>query len=314
MASAHRITVLRKGAVAGTMLRADATERGIIALMLGGDMAPIPELGYDTHAATVPVRVSDNRPPMAELTSVTLPGDGTATGLIDVDMTIRAGEILGIAGVSGNGQSLLGDLLLARCRQTSGTVKIFGRDINEWSTPALLDAGIACIPEEPLRMGAVPGMTVLENLLLGDQAEYARHRGLTLDWGRAQRDAERELNTTFVSTAPRLTVPVETLSGGNLQRVIIARELGRAPKLLVAYYPVRGLDVSNAAATHRLLRRYRDAGTGILFISEDLDELFSMSDRLLVMYHGRVVGEFTPETMDRHRVGHLMTGGKTEAS
>jgi simple sugar transport system ATP-binding protein len=130
-----------------------------------------------------------------------------------------------------------------------------------------------------------------------------------MQWPLARQAAEQHLNTTFVTAAPRLDWQAQNLSGGNLQRVVIARELGRNPKVLLAYYPARGLDVSNAEAMRRLLLAYRGQGVAILLVSEDMDELFALSDRLLVMYHGRVVGAFRPQETTADEVGHLMTGG-----
>ena len=161
-------------------------------------------------------------------------------------------------------------------------------------------------------MGAIPGMVVAENMILGEQTSYQKYGGLSLDWPVARQHADELLNTTFVSSPPGLDVYVETLSGGNLQRVLIARELGRSPKLMLAYYPARGLDISNATAARRLLLQYRDNGTGILLVSEDLEELFAMSDRLIVMYHGEIVGSFKPEETTTYEVGRLMTGAKKE--
>lgn len=159
-------------------------------------------------------------------------------------------------------------------------------------------------------MGAVAGMNVAENMVLGAQRAFSRYAGLTMDWLQIHNTAKNLLTTTFVATAPKLGVKVEHLSGGNLQRVVIARELGRQPKVLLAYYPARGLDISNAEAMRRLLLQHRERGAAILLISEDLDELFSLSDHLVVMYHGRIVGAFEPHTIDAHTVGHLMTGGQ----
>ncbi len=191
-----------------------------------------------------------------------------------------------------------------------GSLRLLGVDAASWPTQRRLQSGVACIPEDPLRMGAIPGMTVAENMILGDQQNYCKGDGMRMDWARARKMGERLLNTTFSSSAPGLDRMVETLSGGNLQRVVIARETGRQPKLLIAYYPARGLDVSNAEAMRRLLLQYRQQGVGILLVSEDMQELFSLSDRLAVMYHGRIVGLTRPDETDAYQVGRLMTGGK----
>jgi simple sugar transport system ATP-binding protein len=301
MASAQRITVLRRGRVAGRLLRAEATPQAIVRLMLGAEPPPpVHREGLADEAGT----------PRFELDDVDLHDPHTGIGLKDISLKLFAGEIVGVAGVSGNGQSELADVALGLRRIDAGAVRLDGQDAAHWSTADILDHGLACIPEDPLRMGAVGGMTVLENMVLGGQAHYATHGGTTMQWLRARHDAEHALNTTFVTAAPRLDWQAQNLSGGNLQRVVIARELSRSPKVLLAYYPARGLDVSNAEAMRKLLLSYRSEGTAILLVSEDMDELFALSDRLVVMYHGRIVGTFRPQETTADTVGHLMTGGQ----
>ena len=301
MASAQRITVLRRGRVAGQMLHAEATPQGIVRLMLGAEPPPpVHREGLADEEGT----------PQFELRNVDLIDEHTGVGLKGVSLQLFAGEIVGVAGVSGNGQSELADVALGLRPLDGGAVLLAGKDAAHWSTAQILDSGLACIPEDPLRMGAIPGMTVLENMILGEQAHYAKRGGLTMQWPQARSDAEQHLNTTFVTTAPRLDWQAENLSGGNLQRVVIARELSRNPKVLLAYYPARGLDVSNAEAMRKLLLSYRSQGMAILLISEDMDELFALSDRLVVMYHGRIVGAFRPQETNADVVGHLMTGGE----
>jgi simple sugar transport system ATP-binding protein len=300
MASAQRITVLRRGRVAGQLLREEATAQAIVKLMLGAEPPPpVHREGLADEAGT----------PLFELRNVNLVDEHTGIGLKQVSLKLFAGEIVGVAGVSGNGQSDLADVALGLRRIDGGELLLRGQDAAHWSTAAILDHGLACIPEDPLRMGAIPGMTVLENMVLGEQARYARHGGTTMQWPQARKDAEQFLNTTFVTATPRLDWQAENLSGGNLQRVVIARELSRSPKVLLAYYPARGLDVSNAEAMRKLLLAYRKQGVGILLVSEDMDELFALSDRLVVMYHGRIVGTFRPHDTNADAVGHLMTGG-----
>jgi simple sugar transport system ATP-binding protein len=302
MASSQRITVLRRGRVAGQMLTAQATPQGIVRLMLGAE--PPPPVHREGLADEAGV-------PQFELRNVDLVDHHTGVGLKGVSLKLFGGEILGVAGVSGNGQSELADVALGLRPLAGGEVLLDGRDTAGWSTAAILDHGVACIPEDPLRMGAIPSMTVLENMVLGDQAEYAAGGGIKLQWPAARRAAEQHLNTTFVTAAPRLDWQAQNLSGGNLQRVVIAREVSRDPKVLLAYYPARGLDVSNAEAMRHLLLTCRGRGVAVLLVSEDLDELFALSDRLVVMYHGRIVGEFRPQDTDADTIGHLMTGGAT---
>lgn len=300
MACAQRITVLRRGRVVGRLLRSEATPQAIVRLMLGAEPpAPAQREGLAAEQGGA----------LLEFNQIDLVDLHTGIGLKQVSLQLFAGEIVGVAGVSGNGQSELADVALGLRRPDAGTLILLGEDTARWSTETILAHGLACIPEDPLRMGAIPGMTVLENMVLGEQSGYAHMKGLRMDWAQARQESERFLNTTFVTTPPRLDWPAEKLSGGNLQRVVIARELSRKPKVLLAYYPARGLDVSNAEAMRQLLLHYRSQGMAILLVSEDMDELFALSDRLLVMYHGRVVGSFRPYETTADVVGHLMTGG-----
>jgi simple sugar transport system ATP-binding protein len=167
-------------------------------------------------------------------------------------------------------------------------------------------SGVAFVPEDPLAMAAVPGMSVRENLALGTGRRYAR--GVTVDWLGLE-SAMAGSFRRFGFPVPGLHAPIRSLSGGNLQRAVLARELAHDPRLIIALYPTRGLDVMSAVAVRKLLGAVRDSGTsGVLLISEDLEELFEMSDRLIVMYGGAIAGEFGRGQWNADVVGHLMTG------
>ncbi|NJN84325.1 MAG: ATP-binding cassette domain-containing protein [Caldilineaceae bacterium] len=164
--------------------------------------------------------------------------------------------------MSGNGQEELGEAALGLAKLTAGQVYLNGQDAAKLSVAGRLGMGIGYIPADPLREGVIPTMSVAENMMLGEQGRYSGSGGLSVNWQQARSDAAEFLGNTFVSSAPRLDVQAVTLSGGNLQRVIIAREIGRTPKLLIAYYPARGLDVSNTEAAHRLLLQHQAQGMG----------------------------------------------------
>jgi simple sugar transport system ATP-binding protein len=168
--------------------------------------------------------------------------------------------------------------------------------------------GVAFIPENPLVMASVPFMTVLENFSLTNTRRYARHAGLSMDWPSVKADAQSTLANLGFDIP--LHASAKALSGGNLQRMIIAREMSHQPRLIIASYPTRGLDVRSALAARRALLQARDNGAGILLISEDLDELFMLSDRMIVLYQGRIVGTFAPSETDVYEIGHLMTGSE----
>ena len=168
------------------------------------------------------------------------------------------------------------------------------------------------IPENPLTMATVPFMTVLENMALTNTWRYARSGGLRMDWQAVRQDMEAALAKFGFSFSPYTLA--RSLSGGNLQRLIIAREMAHHPKLIVASYLTSGLDVQSAIVARQALLQARNEGAGVLLISEDLEELFSLSDRLVVLYGGRIVGEFKPAETDVYTVGHLMTGHQVMGS
>jgi len=306
LACSDRITVMKRGRVAGTIAREHTTEELLIHLMFGDavprDISPSTSKGEQPSAGA---------PPLLELRNVSTRGGGLATRLQGINLEIRAGEIVGFAGVSGNGQRELVDVILGLLPCASGKRMLNGMDATSWSAGRIRSFGIGYIPEDPLGMAAIPWMTIAQNAALGNIDAYARHGGLSIDWDLVRRDVVASFEAlSFEALAP--TIPMRTLSGGQLQRAILARELGRKPKLLIASYPTRGLDVHSALATRRVISELRDSGCGVLFISEDLDELCSLSDRLLVLHAGRIVGRFLPHEIDRHRIGHLMTGSGGE--
>ena len=168
--------------------------------------------------------------------------------------------------------------------------------------------GVVFIPENPLAMASVPYMSVLENFSLTNTWRYARNAGLTMDWSAVKRDALSTFSNLGFDVP--LYVPAKTLSGGNLQRMIIAREMCHQPSLIIASYLTRGLDVQSTHAARTALLQAREEGAGVLLISEDLEELFLLSDRLIVLYQGKIVGTFSPTETDIYEIGHLMTGSE----
>jgi len=168
-------------------------------------------------------------------------------------------------------------------------------------------SGVAFVPDDALGLAAVESLTVLENAALGDPRRYARAGGLAMDWP-AARDDQAQAFTRLGFPVPSLDARLGTLSGGNVQRAVLARELAHAPRLIVALNPTRGLDARSTAATRRALLDARDAGAAVLLISEDLDELLALADRLVVLFRGRIVGAGRPAELGVETIGHLMTG------
>lgn len=299
LACADRITVMRRGRVVGTMARAEATEGRLVSLMFGTAVAEPGSRRGDRLPAGVR--------PLLELRHVTTRAEGQGMGLQGVTLTLLPGEILGVAGVSGNGQRELGDVVLGLERCSSGTKFLWGEDATPWSVAKIRASGVAFIPEDALSMAAVAGLSVLENMALGEVGRYARQGGLSMDWDAVGADLERALQRLGFAI-PARDAPLRTLSGGNIQRMIVAREMARDPRLIVAFYPTRGLDVRSALAVRELLLASRDAGAGVLLISEDLNELFALSDRLVVLFRGQIVGASMPHEITIEEVGYLMTG------
>ncbi len=297
LAAADRVTVLRRGRVAGTALRGGFTAGELVSLMLG---------------VAAPKAVRNAAPLEAVATASALEFQHVTTGsardprgLKDVSFSIAPGEILGVAGVSGNGQQELGEVLLGLCRKTQGSIRLFGDDVHRWPVHRVLGAGVSYVPEDAARMAVVPQMQVTENLVLGDIGRYSG--ALWLNWGSIRQWVGQRLEK-FPLALAKLELRVEGLSGGNVQRVVLARELTRSPRVLIAYYPTRGLDVLTTEKTRELLMNCRAQGGAVLLVSEDLDELLALSDRVIVMHEGRMAGPFHPRQVSPHDIGLLMTG------
>jgi simple sugar transport system ATP-binding protein len=316
LAVADRITVLRRGAVTASMPAAGATERSLVSLMLGTSadavMAANAEAasgstGEDPKQSTIAHENGTGVVPALEIRDADVPDPAGRVHLTNISLTINPGEIVGVAAVSGNGQKELGDLVLGLRHCRAGSMRIRGFDAARWTPSRVLELGVGCVPEDPLRMGTVPRMSIVENMILSERKRYAGWGGLTVRWKMARAHVEQALQR-FSLRVPALDIPVGTLSGGNVQRVVFARELARQPQVLLSYYPTRGMDVPSANAARAMLRARRAENAAILLVSEDLDELFDLSDRLVVMHRGRVAGIFRPNETDAHAVGILMTG------
>jgi general nucleoside transport system ATP-binding protein len=296
---ADRITVLRGGRAAGTLARAEAGESQLLGMMFGKEAV----------ALQVTRQPSQERgSPLLEVRGVETRSQGAEPSLGAIDLEISSGEIVGVAGVSGNGQKELTELLLGMIPCARGTKLLFGSDVTNLSVRELRRRGVGFIPENPLTMATAPFMTVLENMAVPQARRYARWGGLRLDWPAVTRDVEEGLRRFGFSFS--LYVPARSLSGGNLQRMVIVREMMHKPRLIIASYLTRGLDAHSTTAARQSLVQARDGGAGVLLISEDLEELFLLSDRLVVLFGGRIVGAFRPGETDIYRVGQLMTGAE----
>ncbi|WP_214406768.1 ABC transporter ATP-binding protein [Pseudonocardia lacus] len=299
-AIADSITVIRRGTSVGTADPHTVTTRQLAEMMVGSEL-PTPQTGDST--------VTDRE--VLVVSGLELPGEAGGRPLLaGVDLVVRAGEVLGIAGVEGNGQTELVETIMGMRRASAGTISLAGRDISRASTLERREAGIGYIPEDRTRHGLLATQPLWANRMLGHQSRPPVSRGGPLgllDPAAARRDTERIVREFDVRT-PGVDVPAAALSGGNQQKLVVGRELSGDPVLLIASHPTRGVDVGAQAGIWAELRRARAAGLAVLLISADLDELIGLSDTIRVMLRGRLVADADPATVTPEELGSAMTG------
>jgi ABC-type uncharacterized transport system ATPase subunit len=295
-----RITVLRAGRKVGTVSPKDVTPEGLAEMMVGHTL-PSQELPAATGTGEVRLEVRD----------LHVMGDRGAEAVRNLSLDVRSGELVAIAGVSGNGQRELAEAIAGLRPPTGGSIQLDGVELARHSPADVRKAGLGFVPEERMRDGIVPGFTVAENLLLIDNAAPAYSRFGFLRNRVIRRHCD-ELIAAFDVKTPDLDTPAHNLSGGNIQKLILARELSGEPRALLIAQPIRGVDVGAARYIHDRLLGQRDRGTAILVISEDLDEVLSISDRILVMYEGQIIAEADPRTSTREALGLMMAGVRGE--
>ncbi len=297
---ADSITVIRRGTTVASVQPGQVSARELAQLMVGSEL-PVPELRDST--------VTDQTELAVEELIVTT-ADGRAV-VDDVSFAIRRGEILGIAGVEGNGQAELVEAVMGIRPIESGRVLLGGTDITRWSTRRRREAGVAYIPEDRHRHGLLLDSSLWENRILGHQTRRPNASGLFIDRAAARRDTERLVAAYDVRT-PGIDVPASALSGGNQQKLIVGREMSDEPNVLIAAHPTRGVDVGAQAAIWEQLRVARSEGLAVLLISADLDELIGMSDTLKVLLRGRLVADVDPRSVTPQELGSAMTGAGGE--
>jgi len=297
LAIADRITVMRGGRVtAASVDPAGVTRADLAHLMIGR-----------------PILEALERAPMEQghvvlsVEGVSAENDRGLPALRDVSLEVHAGEIVGIAAVAGNGQAELAETITG-LRPCTGRITIDGKDVANRPAGVAIHAGVGHVPEDRAGVGTAPDLSIVDNLIM----KTYRSEPVASGWfmhERAARSMATRLTTAYAVSSPSIDTPVRILSGGNLQRVILAREIDAAPTLLVAVQPTRGLDVGAIEGIHRTLLELRAHGTAILLISEELEELLAMADRIAVMYEGRITASIEPGTADIHEIGLYMTGG-----
>jgi len=300
-AVSDRVTVLRDGRTVATVDTAEATQQSLASLMVGRDVALAERVARSGEAGEAVLEVDD-------LAAV---GDRGGEALRGVSLSVRAGEILAIAGVAGNGQRELAETLTGMRPASRGTVAVGGRRLRNGDARAAIRAGVAHVPEDRLHTGVAPSLPISSNVVLKS------YRGGQVSIGpllrlRTIRDHAAALIERYDVRGGDPDVPARRLSGGNLQKVVLAREFEGEPRVLIAASPTRGLDVAAIETVHRYLRDAASAGVGVLLISEDLDEILALADRVAVMYEGAVVGELDAAHATVQGLGLLMAGGRVE--
>ena len=291
---ADRITVLRGGKVAATLDRASTDKRQLARLMVGREVL--------FNLAKTPFKPGEV---VLEVRNVHALSDRGMPALKDVSFTIRRGEILGVAGVAGNGQRELAEVITGLRKVTRGEIIIRSQNMTNASPRKVIDEKVSHVPEDRLGMGLIPNLPVSDNAILKGYLHPPLSRGPFLD-GVSIRSFVQKLIDSFDVATPSQDIPIKLLSGGNLQKTLLAREISVGPELMVAVHPTRGLDVGATEFVQRTLLKQRDDGLAILLISEDLDELLALSDRIAVMYGGQIRAIVNAAEADIAEIGLMM--------
>ncbi len=301
MAFTHRVTVLRDGHNAGTVMTSDTSKKDLAEMMVGREMS------FNPHKPEVRIGA-----PRLQIKNLQAQSDWGTAALRGIDLDVAAGEILGLAGVSGNGQPELAQVIAGLRPASSGQVLIDGEDITGQSPKQLIEKGIAYIPEERNRDGMIQEFTVAENLIMRDTDETPYSKRGVFNF-KAIDEQSKKLVGQFNVKTPGVDTPMKNLSGGNAQKVILARELSRQPRVLIAAQPTRGVDIGATEYIHDLIIEQRDAGTATLLISEDLDEIMALSDRIAVIFHGEIMGIIDRQDAVPEEIGLMMAGETASA-
>jgi simple sugar transport system ATP-binding protein len=298
---ADRITVIRRGRVVGQRIPSETDEDDLAALMVGREVQLTVDRGV-SHPGEI----------VLEVTDLHARDDRGREAVRGVGLEVRAGEILGIAGVAGNGQDELVETLTGLRRPSAGRVTLAGREVTGWRPRPLGEAGLAFVPGDRHRWAMVMSYPLEDNLVLTSYYRAPFARGLVRQDDAIERWAN-ELIGRFDIRTSSAAAPTETLSGGNQQKAVVAREFSSEPKLLVLDQPTRGLDVGSIEFIHRRAIEMRDGGAAILLVSAELDEVLELSDRIAVMYRGEIAATLDGRTANREEVGLLMATGRREA-
>jgi simple sugar transport system ATP-binding protein len=296
LAIADRISVLRNGKVVGTTTPKKATEASLAKMMVGREVI---------------LTVKKKKPKVGDVAldvdDLTVMDDRGVEAVEGVSLQVREGEVLGIAGVQGNGQTQLVEALAGLRKIESGTIKILGQDVSNTTPRKIREVGTAHVPEDRQQDGLVLSFPVVDNLVLNTYYEPPFAKGISLQADAIEEAGEQRVEMFDIRT-PSIFIPTSSLSGGNQQKVIVAREFSRPIKLLIASQPTRGLDVGSIEYIHGRIIEKRDEGTAVLLVSPELDEIMNISDRIAVMFDGKIIAVMPAKEATREKLGLLMAG------
>jgi general nucleoside transport system ATP-binding protein len=302
MQISDRVTVLRRGKLVATVQTAEVSKAELARMMVGREVI------FNVHKTE-----SARSEPVLDVKNLRARGDKGQEVLQGVSFTLHRGEILGLAGISGNGQKELFEVLAGVRRAESGQVFLEGEEITNRPSNYIMERGVGHVPEDRLHEGLVPDFSLSENLILGQQRSTLYRRGLFLNREQIRKFAAMCVSTFEIKT-PSLSHTTKFLSGGNIQKIILAREFTQCPQCLLANQPTRGLDVGVIEYVHQRLLEKRAEGIGILLASEDLDEIMDLSDRIAIIFKGQIMGIFECEEAKIEKIGLLMAGVKDEVA
>ena len=293
---ADRMTVIRQGRIIGTTTPRETGMEKLTQMMVG---KTVPTERRRPH----PIGEEE----VLQVKGLSVQSRGGAA-VQNVTFSIRSGEVLGVAGIEGNGQTPLAQALLGLCRSSSGSILLDGREITGRTTKQIRDAGVGSIPDDRQGMGLILSMRLFENMLLNayDEKPYAKSP-LLEDWAAARRDAQAKI-ADYSIAATNESVVVGTLSGGNQQKIVVARELDRGCRMLIAAQPTRGVDIASADYIQGRILAAAEQGCAVLLISSDLDELIKVSDRIMVLFRGQIMGFVDADNATREALGRMMLG------
>lgn len=295
-----RVTVLRRGKLIATVNTSEMTREDLARKMVGRDVVFMLER-----------EEADLGPPVLELHNVTTETENQREALKSLSLTIRQGEIVGLAGVAGNGQRQIFDIITGVSEVKTGKIFLNGEDITHKTPWSRIKKGLATIPEDRISNGLLMDFPVRENFILGIHKNSTFRKGPMLDFKAIDSFSRQKIDEFSIAVGSPMQ-KAKTLSGGNLQKVILAREFSQGPRLLIANQPTRGLDVGAIEYVHQRLLDLRKSGTGILLISEELDEIFQLSDTIAVIFRGQIMDKFNADDAEVEKIGLLMAGIKTQ--